>query len=781
MSSNSNNKLSNIISQKEFNTFNSEIYTCEISGYNYKNNTGNNTKHNAGNNSEHNAGNNLSYTYAGFIIKNNIYIQIFDELVNLYTDVYEMKPNGKYYFTEFAVKFLKYIQTLVANNNNIPKKVVGKHSKFNNIVIIGIEPELIDNKFNIVLRLSDHSKINYSSITNNNKISNTKNISEIFKKEINLKENFNELLVSNNTPIIFNNIDVLLQSVTNKNKMNKFNDYNKNFYKCTINISNSNKINGYIMENALYVEKKNMMIQIVPQIIFITPKSQFSLKSEHKYSTKDYEIYQYINNIIKVDKSKSSNGLKKFNNSILRVNSILKYDNYEHKILDIKTTINNNNLEIKAKVKDKGRFLYINVDSPKISFIHSLFSNVELRPGNIVNTKNGTNTNMITTIKNIDGRKYAVLRKNPNINIPLNTLTKSGEKMLKIKNEVDNPIIKKEGYIFPTKKYNPGTRVTLTNKADKLYYIKNIDQEGKIRLISRNKDNDSNFSNEFGFFKEDQLTSAENIKKGDIVVLKNDKNNYINIKKHLTVTDKSGQFYKLSNGTIKPKDQIFKIMTNPSTFVSVEEQKKRNNIMKKSMLGTITGLQKHARVVFKDNEHTNQLYYIDSLPDSKHVRLYSKINSNTPISSKVNGVFNINSISNAGKIEKGDVVIIGSKGTNFKNKNNRHQVTEVKGNICTLDNGKKYTSNELFKIYSAPKKSMFSSLPSPFTTKKKNSNNIKNYITYKGRQYTIEKKSSIFSSKYILKNLSGKTIEVSKKEFENDQKKEPKKGIKGRT
>jgi hypothetical protein len=565
------------------------------------------------------------------------------------------------------------------------------------------------------------------------------------------------------------NLNELLGSLrnnanTSKFNKNKFTKYHEEVYSCKILNEN-----GYIINNALYIKKGNNIIEIVPQIILESRIVISRITSKHKFE------YQLVDNINEFNITDITEVDKNSINNLNIVEDKLKYEGNIYKILDIKKIIKSNGtngtIDIKLQFKKDGKTMLIDVANPKVSFN---VSNSELKVGNSVNINNRTNT--IKSIDNINGQKYATLNGNENSYILLSNLKKTGESMLKTKKEIISPIITKEGYFNPTKKYTPGMRVTFKNKGDKLYYIKSINAKNRIELISKDYKTEKGV-NENGYYKEDELTSAENIKEGDIVVLKNV--NYKTGNKY-KVTNKYDEYYTLSNKngkeTIKTKDQIFKIMTNPTTFVRVEEQKKGNNIIKKSMFGTITGLQKHARVVFKDNEHTNQLYYIDSLPDSKHVRLYSKNNSDSASIKKVNGVYNINSISSAEKIEKGDVVII--KGNNFKNLDEHHQVTEVKGNICTLDNGKKYTSNELFKIYSAPKKSTFLS----FTTKKKNLNNIKNYITYKGRQYTIEKNPSFFSSKYILKNLSGKTIEVTKKEFENGQKKEAeKRGSKGRT
>jgi len=713
--------------------------------------------------------------YTGYIIKNNLFIMMFDKLINLYTPIFKKDSKGEYFinndFNKNIVNDIKVID--IKDIKDIGKNIVEKNCTINydnnNYIIKDIILQYVEKKlyYNILLKLNNNNVIPYK---NNYKV-NTKNIQKNILHNFNIIKNsiYNslEVEISGASSITYKDINELMSSIKTDEDYEKYKD---SFYKVKIDVNPI--IYGYITNNNLYVQKKNMIISIVSQIFIQKINNTTTTSSISYILNQTYKnITEKIKSIEKIDLAKSENSIKKFNSIILKGGNKILYSDKPYYIKDFKYVIRENKLVIKAGIIDKeeSKILYVNCDSDKISFIHSTLAKINLHVGNSVFIENNTNTDEIVKIENINGIKYAFLSKNINKNIPLNSLKKADGTLLKVKkNKRPSEIISTEkGYFTTTKKYTPGMRVALRSEPNKLYYIKSINEDNSIKLKSKTKINDMSFSDVYGKFTIADLTSAENIDKGDIVVLNS--TDYRNPKKYLTVMDKNDDLYILSNKQTVPKVKIFKVMTNPSkeVFVDITKNiKNKKSIVKRSTFGSITGLKKHARVTFQNN--ATHLYYIDKPIDKTYVQLYSKNDENSKVI-PIKKVYNLSSISSADIIKKGDIVIIreGSLKDTYKNRKKYLKVTNISGNVYTLENGSKYTEDQIFKVLSRPTSTYINPFKGIFSgTNKKNTNSNKNLVMYKGNQYKVIKKPGTFDSTYTLQK-DDKTIRVSKKNFDN--------------
>jgi ribosomal protein S17 len=597
---------------------------------------------------------------------------------------------------------------------------------------------------------------------------------------------------------LYNNVSLPLKnSATNANipNTNHYDTFMKNIYICNI-LGN----HVYIFEGELYYIDPSIN---PPNLISL----DISLFKENK-NTKNLNMFNNpiledtdIINIEKID-LKSENIMNDF--KMFNIGTIITYKNNNYKINSVILNKDaNGSLQISFKMtsivaitnltkKSKSIILKYNSNSMKIYNKNKI---IKFRIGdkvksNIVNTPL-TISNIIT----VDGDNYAKFKENSNMMLSLNDLTEFKGLSLSKNQEKKtyNIVIKDKSIVSLVRdnKFVPGIRVTLKDDSNHLYYINSIAKSGIVTLLSKEKESNKG-KVDTKTYKLHDITHADDIDVGDIVVLTSNKNNYQNEDLRKTVVKKEGEDARvLSDNSVQHVSDLYKIKTNPSKRVRknvVAVTKEKNNSIEKGTFYGITGFKSNSRVTFEAD--SNKLYYIKDVLGNGHVELYSKATDNDIQKNNVNEIYKLKDISSAYEINIGDIVVLLSDKANYSTKDKHHKVTNVTPTTATLDNGKTYSKNKLFKVLSGPPpleiknraKGVFNSITStsssiyksmPSLTSEKKDNKLKKGDTVKfdSKSYTINKTPGTFTNRstYTLKNRLGRTRKVNKKTFENSQ------------
>jgi hypothetical protein len=549
----------------------------------------------------------------------------------------------------------------------------------------------------------------------------------------------------------------------------------------TVTKENLNKNIYYftISTNHFAIEKNNLY--------FFDDKFKINFDVNIKSSNKNLIKSTFIQNAIEA-KIINKSGTKNINlNSTNPISSVdfknlqeikkdteIEYNSKKDKITDIVYDFIDDKLLL--ELKEEG---LVDYDKSKIELINTK-NNLKIDDLVIHNSK----TNEIYKIESIAG-KYANISKlnaTGKKKVFFSKLTKYDPNKTITTKVVKEPITTKPsditpGFIFGIKNYQKHARVIYKKgKPDKIYTIDRVLPNGTF--IIHEKNNKGIIIEKNIIAKKNDIESASVIKKGDKVVL-NKKDLFGSTTgttpKYYTVKSISGNFVNIVNDKFneqtKRMNQLYKVSNSKHNKLTITKPK----IYGKPEIDIGT------RVIYEKGK-PDKIYTVKSIMNDEAVILEAEDST----ASKNHIVAKIIDIESASIIKKGNIVAL--KKNDFFNKNKHHTVESVGKSTANVVNSSKIKSTVLLKnLYKVSNSKNEKSKNSFSFSGIFSSKGIKkgDQVVYKHKIYTVMDVPSKFpysKSDYMLKDSNGTIKQVSKKDFENDQKKEPeKRGSKGRT